>query len=84
MFLAHVVHDLSAKCKTTQLEEPLVIVQLSHIEFTKVFPILSIKYDEFRRKTSYAPKQKNPVFVGFCKQCTSPMLCKNSFPQNEL
>ena len=28
--------------------------------------------------------KKNPVFVGFCKQCTSPMLCQNIFPQNEI
>ena len=46
--------------------------------------ITDITYEEFRRKTSYAPKQKNPVFFGFCKQCTSPMLCKNIFQQNEL
>ena len=41
-------------------------------------------YEENRRKTSYAPKQKKWVFVVFCKQCTSPMLCQNIFPQNEL
>ena len=29
-------------------------------------------------------QQKNPVFVVFCKQCTSPRLCKNISPQNEL
>ena len=33
--------------------------------------------EEFRHKTSFAPKQKNPVFVGVC-------YVKHIFQQNEL
>ena len=43
------------------------------------YHFLTVTNEEFRRKTSYAAKQKNTLFVGFCKQCTSPMLCKNIF-----
>ena len=37
------------------------------------FPYGNRTIEEFRCKTSYAPKQKNPVFVGFARQCISPI-----------
>ena len=55
--------------------------QAPHVKYT-VYLILRLKSSGAKRVMRQ--NKKIQFLLVFCMQCTSPMLCKNIFPQNEL